>query len=163
MIPRESERGGKTPPIQIRLDHIGIATAGLADTLAAIDKVFERPHSPPEEVAAEGVRLAFIDFNGPKLEFLESAREDSVIARFLERHRPGVHHLSFEISGVDIDQWYQILKSRGVEVLGNGPKPGAGGKRIFFIHPRSTGGVLIEFSQASTPAPPRDGARKLHQ
>ena len=137
------------PPdkVRVRLDHIAIAISDLDESLSQLSLVFPNSPSEAEEVENEGVRLSFIDVGGPRLEVLESTRDDSAISRYLEKRPPGVHHLSFQVEGVSIDDWFQQLRERGVEVLGDGPSPGAEGSRVFFVHPRSTSGVLIEFSQ----------------
>jgi methylmalonyl-CoA/ethylmalonyl-CoA epimerase len=133
---------------RVTLDHIGLASADLTASLAQLGDIFPEPASAVEEVPAEGVRLAFIDVGGPKIEVLESTREGSAVARYLEKRPPGVHHISFRIEGVPIDDWFAELRDRGVRVLGDGPSDGSNGTRIFFVHPESTAGVLVEFAQS---------------
>ncbi|MBI4583040.1 MAG: methylmalonyl-CoA epimerase [Planctomycetes bacterium] len=143
-----TDENRQTPPIRLSLDHIALAVKDLTGTLEQLAKVFTAPPAPAEEVPEEGVRLAFVDAGGTRLEVLESVRPDSAIARFLERRPPGLHHLSFEVEGLPIEEWYEELRRRGARVLGDGPRRGAGGKLVFFVHPDSTGGILVEFSQA---------------
>ena len=99
-----------------------------------------------EEITSQGVRTHFIDAGSAKLELLESLSPDSPVARFLEKRKEGVHHLAFEVSNIKAT-WKQVERL-GYTPLGNGPQPGAGGKLIFFVHPRDTHGILIEFCQA---------------
>ncbi len=139
---------GPTLPIRLTLDHIALAVKDLPGALDQLAKIFTAPPTASEVVPEEGVRLAFLDAGGTRLEVLESTRPDSAIARFLEQRPPGLHHLSFEVEGLPIEAWYEDLRRRGVRVLGDGPRRGAGGKLVFFVHPDSTGGILVEFSQA---------------
>ena len=145
-----------TTNARITLDHIALASSDLAESLGKLAQIFPSAASEVEEVSSEGVRLAFIDVGGPRLEVLESTREDSAVARYLEKRPAGIHHLSFRVDGVSIDDWFEELRSRGVEVLGDGPTDGSGDTRIFFVHPRSTGGLLVEFSQKRAESAPTE-------
>ncbi|MDZ4698417.1 MAG: methylmalonyl-CoA epimerase [Rhodothermales bacterium] len=126
-----------------RLEHIGIAVADAAFTAEILKKVLGVPVYMVEDVVSEQVRTHFISAGTAKLELLEATAPDSPIAKYLENNREGLHHLAFEVA--DIDAAWERAKAAGLEVLGQGPKTGADGKKIFFLHPRSTGGVLIEF------------------
>jgi methylmalonyl-CoA/ethylmalonyl-CoA epimerase len=138
---------------RISLDHIAIAVPSLEEALEAFRRLLPAAATPPEEVPSEQVRLSLLSVGGARIEVLEPTSKESPVGRFLSGGRRGVHHLSFRIDGVEIDEWFEELKRRGVEVLGAGPTPGGAGARVFFVHPRSTGGVLIEFSQAGEAAP----------
>lgn len=136
------------PGVRITLDHIGIATRDLEESLGHLGVLFPAPPTPVEEVEDQGVRLTFIDVGGPRLELLEPSREGGPIDRHLERRGSGIHHLSFRVEGIPIDDWFEHLRSRGVQLLGESPTKGSEGNRIFFVHPRSAGGLLIEYQQA---------------
>jgi methylmalonyl-CoA/ethylmalonyl-CoA epimerase len=138
---------------RISLDHIAIAVPRLPEALAALEKVFGEAGSPPEEVASEKVRISFLSLGGARLEVLEATDPESPISRFVEGKRGGVHHLSFRLRGMAIEEFWQLLRSRGVELLGSGPHPGGAGASVFFVHPRSTAGVLVEFSQRPEDVP----------
>ncbi len=133
--------------VRLRLDHVGVAVDDLAGARAVWERLLGAEASPPEVVDAEGVRLSFVGVDNTRVELLESASDDSAIARYLARRPAGVHHLSFAIEGVSIDDWFEELRRRGVRVIGDAPGPGADGTRVFFVHPSATGGVLVEFSQ----------------
>jgi len=134
-------------PARITLDHIAIAVPRLEEAMGAWERVFPASASPPEEVPTEKVRLSFLKIGWTSIELLSATAPDSPVARFLEGGRSGVHHLSFRVEGMDLREWCEELKRRGVEVLGKGPRPGAEGRQVFFIHPRFTAGLLVEFSQ----------------
>ena len=134
-------------PVRFTLDHVGIAIGDLGKARMNWEKIFSSPSSEPEEIQREGVRLSFMDTENTRLELLESVSPDSAIARFLDRHKEGLHHLSFRIDGMELDSWFQELLKRGVQLIGEGPEEGADNTRIFFVHPAASGGVLIEFSQ----------------
>lgn len=133
--------------MKICLDHVGIAVGDVDNARKRWEHLLGTPASKPEELASEGVRLSFVDTGTARIELLESSRPDSAVARFLERRQEGLHHLSFEVDGIDLDAWFDELRHSGLRLLGDGPTAGADGARVFFVHPSSTGGVLLEFSQ----------------
>jgi methylmalonyl-CoA epimerase len=130
-------------PAPPRLEHVGIAVADASRTASMLEKVLDLPVYKVEEVLSERVRTHFLHAGAAKLELLEATAPDSPIAKYLEKNREGLHHLAFEVP--DIEAAWTRAKEAGLEMLGDGPKAGADGKRIFFLHPRSTGGILIEF------------------
>ena len=134
--------------MRIWLDHIGIASEDLSDALARWTRLIPAAPSAIEEVPGEHVRLSFLDVGSARLELLESTSDDSAIGRFLRRRGPGIHHLSFRVAGTPIDDWFRELERRGVPLVGAGPREGSGADRVFFVHPRATAGVLVEFAQA---------------
>lgn len=125
------------------LEHIGIAVRDIQTSLKHFEVMFGATPYKMEEVASEGVRTHFFDAGGTKIELLESLHDDSPVARFLEKRGPGLHHLAFRSDDAEAD--FQRLKEAGYRVLGDGPKQGADGKSIFFVHPGDTEGVLTEF------------------
>ena len=130
----------------IDLEHIGIAVQDVAKVNKLFEKLFGAEPYKSEDVASQGVRTHFIDAGGAKIELLESLSESSPVARYLTKHGEGIHHLAFEVS--DIQATWKHALQLGLEPIGEGPGPGADGKQIFFIHPRQTHGMLIEFCQS---------------
>ena len=128
-----------------KLEHIGIAVKNMENANALFGTLLGREHYKVEEVASEGVRTSFFDIGGVKIEFLEATRDDSPIAKFIEKKGEGVHHLAFAVS--DIHSSMEDYKKKGFEVINDVPKKGADNKMICFLHPKTTGGVLIELCQ----------------
>ena len=91
------------------------------------------------------MRTSFFEIGGIKIEFLEATREDSPIAKFIEKRGEGIHHLAFQVH--DILQSIELYKEKGFEVISDAPKKGADNKMICFLHPKSTAGVLIELCE----------------
>lgn len=125
-----------------RLEHVGWAVADLDATRDALRRVLGLVPYKTETVAREGVRTHFLDA-GAKLELLEATVPDSPVAAFLAKKGPGLHHLAFDVD--DLDATFARLNDAGVPLLADAPKAGADGKRIFFVHPKATPGVLVEF------------------
>jgi methylmalonyl-CoA epimerase len=126
------------------LDHIGIAVRSV-DARLAVYRALGLEPAGREEVPAQKVRVAFLPLAGTRIELLEPTAEDSPIAAFIARRGEGVHHLSFEVA--DIRAAMAMARAAGLEVLSGEPQVGAHGAQVCFVHPRSTGGVLIELSQ----------------
>jgi methylmalonyl-CoA/ethylmalonyl-CoA epimerase len=127
----------------LKIDHLGIAVSSLEAALSAYRALgFEL--SDTHDVPTEKVRAAFLPVGESRLELLEPTDPDSVIARFLQK-RSGLHHVCVLVE--DIEAALTELKQRGVELLDQTPRVGAGGSRVAFIHPRSAGGVLLELKQ----------------
>ena len=133
-----------------RLDHIGIAVRDAAESAALFEALLGAVPYKQEEVPGEGVRTHFISAGAAKLELLEALGDDSPVARYLERRGEGLHHLAFEVG--DIDEAFRRLKARGFTLLSEAPARGADDKYIFFLHPKETGGVLVEFCQSAAPS-----------
>jgi len=126
------------------VEHIGIAVRSIAEArpfYEALGLAIEHV----EEVPDEGVRVAFVPCGHTRLELLEPTRPDSPIAKFLEKRGPGIHHVCLESDAIDSD--HSRLRAAGVELLRPRPTVGAGGARVQFVHPRSSGGVLVELSE----------------
>jgi methylmalonyl-CoA/ethylmalonyl-CoA epimerase len=128
-----------------KLEHIGIAVKNVANANKIFARLLGTEHYKIEEVATEGVRTSFFDVGGVKIELLEATHQDSPIARFIEKKGEGIHHLAFEVS--DIHKSLQKYADLGFELINKEPKKGADNKMIFFLHPKSTNGVLIELCQ----------------
>lgn len=127
------------------LDHIGIAVKDLSAALAFYRDALGLEIEPPEDVASQHVRAHFVPVGGPRLELLEATASESAIAKYIEKRGPGLHHITLRVD--DLEQALARLTARGVRLIDERPRPGAEGSLIAFIHPASTGGVLIELKQ----------------
>lgn len=128
-----------------KLEHIGIAVKNLEQSNKLFAKLLGKPHYKIEDVELEGVRTSFFDIGGIKIELLEATRPDSAIAKFIEKRGEGLHHLAFATDQIEIKS--KSLSDDGFMPLSDEPKLGADNKRIVFIHPKTTNGVLIELCQ----------------
>jgi methylmalonyl-CoA epimerase len=133
--------------MKARLDHIGIAVSDLAAALAFYRDALGLEVEAGEEVASQRVRAHFIPAGEAALELLEATAEDSPIAKFLAKRGPGLHHITLRVD--DIRAALEQLKSRGVRLIDEIPRPGAHGSLVAFIHPASAHGVLIELKQVA--------------
>ena len=128
-----------------KIEHIGIAVKDLEKSNALFASLFGEAHYKIEEVASEGVKTSFFK-NGPnKIELLEATREDSPIAKFIEKKGEGIHHIAFAVK--DIRGEMKRLADEGFQLLNEEPKNGADNKLVAFLHPKTTNGVLIELCQ----------------
>src|ERR1700722_8079367 len=126
-----------------RIAHIGIAVRGLADSLSFYRDVLGLPEVPLDD--ADGAAIAAVAAGDSLIELLEPRTPDGPIARFLEKRGPGLHHVCFAVD--DLDGVLARCRSIGVWRLDETPRIGAEGKRIAFIHPSATGGVLVELTE----------------
>jgi methylmalonyl-CoA epimerase len=129
----------------LKIDHLGIAVPSLEQAIAAYEALGFRVGAT-HDVPTEKVKTAFLPVGESHLELLEPTDPDSVIARFLEK-RKGLHHVCILVE--DLDGALAELKGRGVALIDEAPRVGAGGCRVAFIHPKSAGGVLLELKEAS--------------
>jgi methylmalonyl-CoA epimerase len=127
-----------------RLDHIGIAVASIDEALGIYASLGLR-ESGREVVQSQGVVTAFLPLGETRLELLEPTGHDSPIAKFLAKRGPGIHHLCFAVE--DLEEALTRLKRRGFRLVNENPVPGAGGRRVAFLHPSAGQGVLIELSE----------------
>lgn len=125
-----------------KLEHIGIAVKDIKAANTLFAGLLGREPYKTEEVESEGVRTSFFEIGGVKIELLEATRPDSPIAKFIEKKGEGLHHLAFEVS--DIGQSLRQYQEKGYDLINKEPKHGADNKMIAFLHPKSTGGVLVE-------------------
>ena len=129
---------------QVRVAHIGVAVPSLPEAAAFFHDVLGLDPSPPE--TADGAQIVSLAFGDVHVELLTPDTADGPIARFIAKRGPGLHHVCFDVD--DLDAVLERCREKGLEVIGGGPEPGAQGKRVAFLHPRSTGGVLIELAGA---------------
>ncbi|HEY1950446.1 MAG TPA: methylmalonyl-CoA epimerase [Bryobacteraceae bacterium] len=132
----------------IEIDHLGIAVRSLDEGLRFYEQMLGLTVSHRETVAAEQVSVAMLpagsEPSSPRIELLESAAENSVIAKFIEKRGPGLHHIALRVD--HLDAAVQRLKREGARLL-NEPRRGVGGHLYVFVHPASAGGVLLELIQ----------------
>ncbi|AIY05340.1 hypothetical protein Plano_1375 [Planococcus sp. PAMC 21323] len=128
-----------------KVDHIGIAVRDLNAVLPYYTETLGLPLMKIEEVESQKVRVAFIDAGNIKLELLEPMAEESAIFKFLEKKGEGIHHIAFGVEG--IEERMEELREKGVQLLNDQPKPGAGGAMVAFLHPKSSNGVLYELCE----------------
>lgn len=129
----------------LKIEHIGIAVKNLEDSNEIFRKLFNKAHYKEEAVETEGVKTSFFALSDSKIELLEATREDSPIAKFIEKRGEGIHHIAFEVE--DIFSEMRRLENEGFILLNSEPKNGADNKLVCFLHPKNTNGVLIELCQ----------------
>ena len=127
----------------LKIDHLGIAVGNLAEAVGAWEALGFRVEAT-HDVPTEKVRTAFLPVGESHLELLEPTDPSSVIAKFLEK-RPGLHHVCVLVE--DIEEALATMKARGVKLVDEKPRPGAGGGRVAFVHPKAAGGVLLELKE----------------
>ena len=128
-----------------KLDHIGIAVANLDESLKFYTDILGMELHGTETVAEQKVRVAFLPVGDTEVELLESTDPEGPIAKFIEAKGQGIQHLAFSVP--DIEAALAELKAKGVRLIDEKPRYGAGGAKIAFLHPKATNGVLIELSQ----------------
>nr|WP_270454144.1 methylmalonyl-CoA epimerase [Halonatronomonas betaini] len=129
----------------MKIDHIGIAVEDLEAGLEFYRDALGLEYKGQEEVEEQGVKVAFLKIGESKIELLEPLHEDSPIAKFLSKRGEGIHHIAYLVD--NIDEKVSVMDAKGVRFIGDEPTEGAGNKKIIFIHPKSTKGVLTELCQ----------------
>ena len=137
-----------------RLDHVAIAVQKIQDRLAFYTGVLGLHLSGIEEVADEKVRVAILGKGEGRIELLEALGPDSPVARFIEKRGEGIHHLCFLVDS--LEETCRRLQGSGLRPAG-GIRDGSENSRIAFLHPRDTGGILIELRQAGKPTKRHEG------
>jgi methylmalonyl-CoA/ethylmalonyl-CoA epimerase len=133
-----------------RIEHLGIAVRNLEEANQLFEKLFGHSPYKTETVEREGVSTSFFRLGESKVELLEATREQSPIAQFIEKRGEGLHHVAFAVD--DIRAEMARLRDAGFRLLHEEPVPGADGKIICFLHPKSTNGILVELCQDAEPA-----------
>ncbi|NSL50418.1 methylmalonyl-CoA epimerase [Calidifontibacillus erzurumensis] len=128
-----------------KIDHIGIAVKSIEASLPIYTEHLKLKLMGIEEVESEGVKVAFLKVGESKIELLEPLHDESPIAKFLEKKGEGIHHIALGVD--DIKGRIQEIKEKGLRMINDEPKTGAGGAQIAFLHPKSTGGVLYELCE----------------
>ncbi|PJB12670.1 MAG: methylmalonyl-CoA epimerase [Flavobacteriales bacterium CG_4_9_14_3_um_filter_40_17] len=128
-----------------KIEHIGIAVSDLGLSEAVFDKLLNRKAYKSEEVESEKVKTTFYRLGESKIELLSVTHPDSVIAKYIDKRGSGMHHIAIAVD--DIHQEITRLKKEQFVFIDEQPKRGADNKLIVFLHPKSTGGVLVELCQ----------------
>lgn len=128
-----------------KIEHIGIAVKDIAASNKIFEDILGVASYKQEAVESEGVLTSFFKTGENKIELLQATREDSAIAKFLEKNREGIHHIAFDVS--DIHSEIERLMKLGYKMIHEHPKDGADNKLIAFLHPKDSNGVLIELCQ----------------
>ncbi len=129
----------------MKLEHVGIAVKDLNHSKKIFDSLFGYQSYKTEIVESEEVTTVFYKTGDSKIELLQANKNESAIYKHIEKRSEGIHHLAFEVT--NIEQEIERLKSEGFQFVNKIPKQGADGKRICFLHPKSTNGVLIELCE----------------
>lgn len=129
----------------LKIDHIGIAVNSIEEASEIYTELLGLEMHGVEEVAEQKVKVAFIPVGESEVELLESTDPEGPIARFIEKNGEGVQHIAFRVE--DIEKALEELKQKGVRLIDEKPRYGAGGAKIAFIHPKATKGVLIELCE----------------
>ncbi|RHW38426.1 methylmalonyl-CoA epimerase [Lysinibacillus yapensis] len=128
-----------------RVDHIGIAVKSIDERITYYTETLGLQLLKIEEVPSQHVRVAFIDAGNVKLELLEPTSEESAIYQHIEKRGEGIQHIAFGVTG--IRERMQELREKGIRILSEEPKPGAGGAEVAFLHPKDSFGVLYELCE----------------
>jgi methylmalonyl-CoA epimerase len=127
------------------IDHIGIAVANIQESLLFWEASLGIESHGIEEVPEQKLRTAFLPVGGTEIELLEPTSPDSSVAKFIEKRGEGLHHIAIRVD--DIEASLVELKAKGIQLIDETPRDGAGGNRIAFVHPKSTHGVLLELCE----------------
>jgi methylmalonyl-CoA/ethylmalonyl-CoA epimerase len=133
----------EVPPRGARIAHIGIAVRGLDESISFYRDVLGMPDVPLDD--ADGARIAGLAAGESLIELLEAQAVDSPIGKFVAKRGPGIHHVCFTVD--DLDATLERCRTHGIRLIDETPRIGAEGKRIAFLHPSSTSGVLVELSE----------------
>jgi methylmalonyl-CoA/ethylmalonyl-CoA epimerase len=128
-----------------KIDHVGIAVESIDDKMRLYRDVLGLEYEGTETVESQGVKVAFFQLGESHLELLEPVAEDSPVADFLEEHGEGIHHLAAGCE--EIQSARAVAREGGLKLLSDEPLEGARDKVVSFVHPKDTGGVLLEFCQ----------------
>ena len=128
-----------------RIDHVAILLPELADGTSFWVDALGLPLEKIEEIPEQQVKIAFLSVGGSHIELLEPTDDESGVASYLQKRGPGLHHICLEVD--DIEETIARLKEANIPLIDEEPKTGKDGKRLAFIHPKGTGGVLVELYQ----------------
>jgi methylmalonyl-CoA/ethylmalonyl-CoA epimerase len=129
----------------LKVDHIGIAVNSIEEVKKLYTDILGLPHMGSETVEAQKVTTAFFPVGDTEVELLESTAPDGPIGKFIEAKGQGVQHIAFRVD--NIEKALEELKAKGIRLIDEKPRQGAGGAKIAFLHPKSTFGVLVELSE----------------
>lgn len=129
----------------LKIDHIGIAVKSIEQARKLYEGILGLKYEGSETVAEQKVTTAFFPIGDTEIELLESTDPDGPIAKFIEKRGEGIQHIAFRVD--NIEEALEELKKQGIQLIDEKPRIGAGGARIAFLHPKATGGVLIELCE----------------
>lgn len=129
----------------IRIEHIGIAVENMKESIELYEQLLNTPCYKRESVASESVETAFFKVGESKIELLEASDPNSAIAKFIDKKGQGIHHIAYEVENIQAEM--KRLEALGFELLNKEPKRGADNKLVCFLHPKTSGGVLVELCQ----------------
>ena len=129
----------------MKIEHIGIAVKDIEQSNELFKILFNQPAYKIEEVESEGVKTSFFKLGESKIELLQATNPNSAIAKFIDKKGEGMHHIAFEVENIEFE--IDRLKKEGFKLIHDIPKLGADNKKIAFLHPKSTNGVLVELCQ----------------
>jgi len=127
------------------IEHIGIAVKNVKEAINFYENILGLKCYGTEVVEDQNVKTAFFKLGQTKIELLETTEPDGPVGKFIEKKGEGIHHIAFAVK--DIEQSIRDVESQGIKLINNTPHPGAEGFEIVFLHPKSTGGVLIELCE----------------
>ena len=133
----------------IGIDHIGVAVNSISDGKGFWSDVLGLVHEGNETVESQKVTTAFFPAGASEMELLETTSPDGPVTRFIAKKGEGIHHVAFRVA--DIEAALVELKQKGVRLIDEQPRPGAGGAKIVFLHPKATNGVLVELCERVGP------------
>lgn len=128
-----------------KVDHIGVAVSNLEESVKFYEEILGLKLQGIETVEEQKVKVAFLPVGDTEVELLEATTPDSPIAKFIEKKGQGVQHIAFRVE--NIEKALEEMKGKGVKLIDEKPRYGAGGAKIAFLHPKSTNGVLIELCE----------------
>jgi methylmalonyl-CoA epimerase len=128
--------------LELPVDHVAIAVPSITAALPLFELLANASGSPIERVEAQKVDVAFVGSGNGRLELLQPTAPDSTVQKFLDKRGPGLHHIAYRVA--DIEGALEQLAQKGIRLIDEKPRPGAGGHRVAFLHPQSTNGVLVE-------------------
>ncbi len=131
----------------LKIDHLGIAVNRIDEGKTFWSDILGLEFAGSETVAEQKVTTGFFPVGASEVELLESAAPDGPIAKYLEKKGPGIQHVAFRVE--NIEDALAELKNKGVKLIDQKPRIGAGGAKIAFLHPKATGGVLVELCERS--------------
>jgi LAO/AO transport system kinase len=141
LVGKSNKTDLRTSPVGVSLDHLGLAVRSIERSRRFWEELGVSV-SLVEEVGFEQVRVAMVPIGETRLELLEAMQEDSVIGRFVSKRGEGLHHVALKVDSLDAR--FAAMRAAGVRLASGAVRVGAGGHRYFFVHPASTGGVLVE-------------------
>jgi methylmalonyl-CoA epimerase len=127
------------------IDHIGIAVQSIEESLKIWETALGIACTGVEEVEEQKVKTAFLPVGDTEIELLEGTAPDSPVTKFIEKKGEGIHHIALRVE--NIEETLSELKAKGIRLIDETPRYGAGGARIAFVHPKATGGILLEISE----------------